>query len=242
MIKGKFGKYLLYAIGEISLVVIGIMLAWSINNWSTYKADRVQELKLLSQVRADLKTNQGEIQRLKTVVGHIQRATDVVIQSLEEKERQPFFTIQASLLHRKYFLKTASSGYTLLNNGLFTLIENTDLRDDIIQLYESTYLDLLTREEWVLDYLDQNLNPQSYRLFNIRENIEINFPEIDETSFDVFMPIDFNQLCQNYEYINTLKAMRKMNVLRMISIENAILKSSQVLQDLEKNIAELEKR
>jgi type II secretory pathway pseudopilin PulG len=242
MATNQTSKYLKYAIGEISLVVVGILLALYINNWSTQKTERKQEVKLLVQIKSDLEANQKEIERLKSVVGYIQNASDVVVESLEGKEKRPYFTIYASLLHRKYFLKTASSGYTLLNNGLITLIENTDLRNEIIQLYESTYSDLLTREEWALDFLDQNLNPQTNRLFKIQENVEINFPEIDETSFDVFTPTNFDQLCQNLEYINTLKAMRKMNVLRMIAIDGAEQKSIEVLKAINSSLALLENR
>uniref|UniRef100_UPI0040488E0E DUF6090 family protein n=2 Tax=Roseivirga sp. TaxID=1964215 RepID=UPI0040488E0E len=242
MLKSKFGKYVLYAIGEICLVVIGIMLAWSINNWSNYNTERKQELKLLEQIKADVQANQNEIQRLKKVVGSIQEASDNVIESLERKEKFPYFNISASVLHRKYYLKNSSSGYTMLNNGLITLIQNTDLRNDIIQLYESTYLDLITREQWMLDYLDQSLNPQSNRLFRIQENMEINIPDMDETSFDVFAPINFDLLSENIEYINTLKAMRKMNALRIIAIESAESKSTEVLKTLELNLQQLNKR
>ncbi|MFT6828651.1 MAG: hypothetical protein ACJAZV_001944 [Roseivirga sp.] len=242
MAENKFGKYLKYAIGEILLVVVGILLALYINNWSTHRAERKQEVKLLVQIQSDLEANLNEIQRLKKVIGSIQNASNIVIQSLEEKNKLPYFNINASLLHRKYFLKNSSSGYTLLNNGLVTLIENTDLRNDIIQLYESTYLDLLTREQWMLDFLDQNLNPQTNRLFQIQENVKINIPDMDDTSFDVFTPSNFDQLCQNLEYINTLKAMRKMNVLRMIAIDGAELKSIEVLKAINSSLALLENR
>tara|TARA_R110002096_G_C14374836_1_gene705187 strand:+ start:62 stop:802 length:741 start_codon:yes stop_codon:yes gene_type:complete len=56
--KNKFGKYLIYAIGEIVLVVIGILIALSINNWNdgrkktNLKANYIESLK--SDLSADL--------------------------------------------------------------------------------------------------------------------------------------------------------------------------------------------
>ena len=47
---GKTGKYLKYAIGEIILVVIGILIALSINNWNEQKKDRNYEVKMLSEI------------------------------------------------------------------------------------------------------------------------------------------------------------------------------------------------
>lgn len=44
--EGGLGKYLLYAIGEILLVVIGILIALSVNNWNNSKINRQTELKV----------------------------------------------------------------------------------------------------------------------------------------------------------------------------------------------------
>ncbi len=54
MQKNKFTTYLLYAIGEIFLVVIGILIAVSINNWNQDRKDRLVELKYLTNLKADL--------------------------------------------------------------------------------------------------------------------------------------------------------------------------------------------
>jgi len=48
-------KYLRYAIGEIVLVVIGILIAVSINNWNTNRANRQLERQYLSSMTEDLK-------------------------------------------------------------------------------------------------------------------------------------------------------------------------------------------
>jgi hypothetical protein len=41
--EGKTGKYFKYAIGEIVLVVFGILIALSINNWNENKKERKEE-------------------------------------------------------------------------------------------------------------------------------------------------------------------------------------------------------
>jgi hypothetical protein len=43
--ENKFSKYLIYAIGEIVLVVIGILIALSINNWNQGRIDKKSESK-----------------------------------------------------------------------------------------------------------------------------------------------------------------------------------------------------
>jgi len=44
-------KYLLYAVGEILLVVIGILIALQINNWNEFSKNRNYEIYLLSEVQ-----------------------------------------------------------------------------------------------------------------------------------------------------------------------------------------------
>ncbi|WP_282136012.1 DUF6090 family protein [Seonamhaeicola maritimus] len=51
---GKTGKYFKYAIGEIVLVVIGILIALQINNWKNYNLDRISERDYLNRISNDL--------------------------------------------------------------------------------------------------------------------------------------------------------------------------------------------
>ena len=52
--ENRIGKYLLYAVGEIVLVVIGILIALSINNWNEAKKNRLQEIAILNNIKQDL--------------------------------------------------------------------------------------------------------------------------------------------------------------------------------------------
>lgn len=48
------GRYLLYAIGEIALVMIGILLALQVNNWNEARKDKQQTVQYLTSLRSDL--------------------------------------------------------------------------------------------------------------------------------------------------------------------------------------------
>ena len=54
MEQNKTGKYLKYAIGEIVLVVIGILIALSINNWNEGNKRQAQEVKILKEIKSEL--------------------------------------------------------------------------------------------------------------------------------------------------------------------------------------------
>ena len=62
--ENKFSRYLLYAIGEILLVVIGILIALQINNWNEAQKDHAYEVKMLSEIVKSLKADQLNLQML----------------------------------------------------------------------------------------------------------------------------------------------------------------------------------
>ena len=57
MEQNKTGKYFKYAIGEIILVVIGILIALSINNWNESRKEAIQETAILNQLHIEFKSN-----------------------------------------------------------------------------------------------------------------------------------------------------------------------------------------
>ena len=59
--ENKFSKYLLYAIGEIVLVMIGILLALQVNNWNEGRKDKVESIKILKKLRAEFEINKSEL-------------------------------------------------------------------------------------------------------------------------------------------------------------------------------------
>ena len=55
--ENKFSRYLLYAIGEIILVVIGILIALQINNWNENRKERLHEKEALGKFLQDLESD-----------------------------------------------------------------------------------------------------------------------------------------------------------------------------------------
>jgi len=53
----KFSKYLLYAVGEILLVVIGILIAIQVDNWNEERKQRIEEQKLISALIEEVTNN-----------------------------------------------------------------------------------------------------------------------------------------------------------------------------------------
>ena len=56
IMENKTGKYLKYAVGEIVLVVIGILIALQINNWNEFRKRQNEEVFLLIDIKKNLET------------------------------------------------------------------------------------------------------------------------------------------------------------------------------------------
>ncbi|MDO1501253.1 DUF6090 family protein [Winogradskyella maritima] len=59
--QNKSTRYFKYAIGEIILVVIGILIALQINNWNENRKERQQEQVLLGQLQSEFQSNLDQL-------------------------------------------------------------------------------------------------------------------------------------------------------------------------------------
>lgn len=65
--QNKMGKYFKYAIGEILLVVLGILIALQINNWNESRKNSQEEQQILKQLKSDYIANLTQLQEKVTM-------------------------------------------------------------------------------------------------------------------------------------------------------------------------------
>ena len=120
---GKTSKYLKYAIGEIILVVIGILIALSINNWNENRKDRIKETAILKELNKDFTNNLLQFENVKKVHSN----------SLKSAEKFKMYINYSDLLSVKdsiakyYYLAFNSVTYNP-SNGQFTFDQVTGLQ------------------------------------------------------------------------------------------------------------------
>jgi hypothetical protein len=136
----KFSKYLLYAVGEILLVVIGILIALQINNWNENRKTRIVEIELLKTIKSDLESTLVDIHD--DYENHLKsQNSGIRFDRFLRGENMPEDSI---VLHfyqlsqdRHFFPKTA--GYESLKSSDMTIISNDSLKVMITELYEVTF-------------------------------------------------------------------------------------------------------
>ena len=96
--EGKTEKYLKYAIGEIILVVIGILIALQINNWNEKRKERNKEDQLIDVLITDLQSKKAEFTSDLAIGKSIIRNSDVSINYWKKSS-------DIDTLNLKYLLK-----------------------------------------------------------------------------------------------------------------------------------------
>jgi len=82
---GKIGKYFKYAIGEIVLVVIGILIALQINNWNENRKQGLREASVLDELKQGLESNRNILEKRKLQFKEFQTKSKKLIDHLEAK-------------------------------------------------------------------------------------------------------------------------------------------------------------
>lgn len=139
MAENKFTKYLAYAFGEIILVVIGILIALQLHNWSDYKKERIAETKLLQNLLEDLNRD-SVVFNINIQTNHFHVA--VLDTMLHEISFNPDYNIMDFLRHNlsfpyfASFLATKGTYVESLSSGKLSLILSDSLRTKILAYYE----------------------------------------------------------------------------------------------------------
>lgn len=151
--KGETGKYLKYAIGEIVLVVIGILIALSINNWNDGQSKRNAELNFYKnkkqQLLDDANNIASELKYNTRFVNQFRNAIQI-IEANDRSKKDSLGKITVNLIGYSDFDGQSNIYETMVNSGDVKLLKNTDIIERLRRL-EETYFYLNRMEAIHLD-------------------------------------------------------------------------------------------
>jgi len=164
--ENKFTKYLIYAVGEIILVVIGILLALSINNRVNFNKERQNEIIILKEIRSNLAVDLKEIDDDIRYMDTTDLACNFVshyINTFDVPSRE--FGISVLKTRTTPHFNPNLSGYKLLVSKGVEIIQNDSLRKSISVNFESMYSYYNKYQDERLDYKIQTLDPILVKYF-----------------------------------------------------------------------------
>lgn len=150
--EGKTSKYLKYAIGEIILVVIGILIALQVNNWNENRKTQQRQTIFLNNIKQDL-TN--DLIQLNQIIDYqtkklalVNELKDELIASNKKdfKKIEHLFTIIQNTGNNTFFPNTGA--YTTSgSSGILDNLKPETLKINITTLYERYYKRLIYNGE-----------------------------------------------------------------------------------------------
>ncbi|MAP54469.1 DUF6090 family protein [Altibacter sp.] len=190
--ENKFSKYLLYAIGEIILVVIGILIALQINNWNDRKKNAALELTYYNRILDDFDMDK-----------------QLIVQSLEKADKR-INTSKELLL--ELHSGTESKNY-LINKFLVAI------RGDVFVVRDVTFKDLISSGNIKLlnDIAIKNSLIQYYsELENVQTQMKQNRDENLKNIFELFSgSVEFGGT-QELQYVNQILGPEILKTLKQI--------------------------
>jgi hypothetical protein len=166
VVYGRFVRYLLYAIGEIALVVIGILIALYINDRRDFRADRKQEVTYLREFHKDLEGNLEELDRVIEKSGRATRACDSIIafsrRSPEDISNEQLLDFQLEVMGYTKHMTLEGTVEDLQGSGKLAIIRNDSVRRAMatwaadMRLLRELEVDGKRSFENYLDFLDEH--------------------------------------------------------------------------------------
>ena len=138
--ENKFSKYLLYAIGEIVLVVIGILIALSINNWNNNLKETKELQGYLINIKNNLQADLTGIKEIK-IFRDSSRAYSVKYLKIAKNDKitiEDFAEIEYSNYNVFWdlYFKSHQSGFEALkNSGFIGKLNGTKLEENLNEYY-----------------------------------------------------------------------------------------------------------
>ena len=253
LFENKNGKYVKYAVGEILLVVIGILIAIQIDTWNQNRLNRIQENLILTELLNEYSNNLDQLNSKISIRNDIYDSSiKILVYIANDRTNLIADSLNLHLsriLTRPTFDPELGVTNELSSSGKLYLLTNSDLRNRItafpsllsevreeemviFNFIENTVFPFLVKEYQigpiVINFLmDDNFNAK-HKLNNSQKNIPTS---------ELFTQIDFNnlldhpdledylaQLIINTEYTNEQSIAVKLKISEIIDLINKDLK------------------
>ena len=230
-------KYLRYAIGEIVLVVIGILIALQINNWNEERKSSKLEIKILKELNNDLKTNLAEVDETFNTTNNRQLSTVLIFDYFKNKYPVDDSLKQAfEIINMDGLFNVANTAYKFIENQGVNTLSNDSIRIRITEMYERLLKNIQTREANNWEIVNEELLPLMNQHF-------VSSPTIDSSiSFSVEAinkPKDIESLREDAEFRNVLLRLQNWLLLRLKWQKETLASLEQLILDVQIEIDKL---
>ncbi|NER11699.1 hypothetical protein SAMN06265375_10553 [Muriicola jejuensis] len=231
--ENKVSRYFLYAIGEIILVVIGILIALQINNWNQDRLDLKEKRNLLEKVQLEFRANKVLIADHKAACQQTMKNLNSLLELVGSKRE----TLEAYNLDSLFYNSFQGEELGLSDNSINSIIQSGQLRlfknEPITTLFQqwNALSSIRVRREEKLDYWTNNHFIPFLLSF-------ISFKEMDSNagyfwSGNSNLKPDYYLLFQKIEFENLLDNTLWMNQQVLLRLEESEALIEEIIRETE---------
>lgn len=172
--QNKVMAYLRYAIGEILLVVVGILIAVQINNWNENRKGSIVEIKYLKNLKHDLQSDSTDLVYYKKIRQGQANATHELIKYAKSKNVDDVYKLDSlytTIALWWEFVPNNNTFAELRSSGNLKLIRNDSIKNLLLDLSKKNEELISTREHIRREYEHYLYDPK---------NSQINFLELND--------------------------------------------------------------
>ncbi|GMN11255.1 hypothetical protein MTsPCn9_11380 [Croceitalea sp. MTPC9] len=231
--QNKFSKYLLYAFGEIVLVVIGILIALQINNWNNKRLDNLQAKDVKLNIHNEFIKNQkilnSSIKLNQDALDACARLIDLTGTDKSDLLKYNLDSLLNSSLSAEFYFPTRSSLDNVIQSGTLKLLDSEELKNSIqdwLALLEQMKSYKEVQTEWQNNqYLPFLLDKISFRQMDIyNKKSWAGKSKIDIDYYPTFQDIRLENLLDNNLFLieYTIDRLNELNKLqnKIITLTN----------------------
>lgn len=178
-----------HILGEITLIVIGILIAMQINNWNENRKERIFERKILTEIKTALRSDLDDHIRKRIARAEIiEESTEVVMQLInEEIAYHDSIMVKFWRLNWVMIFEPKTAPFETLNSKGIEIVSNDALRLKLLELYDYVYPRFNFFYEGFNTWTSNRMQPFCLENF-----------QIEETSRGKrYRPIDLEKLLQD---------------------------------------------
>ena len=174
VVENRFSKYLLYAIGEIILVVIGILIALQINNWNTQKLENEELQGYLNNIAKNIQSDQENLKDLIKFRDSSRLGAREIMRMVNDNDITKE-NVQAYFKHYGNYLaffdttfRAALRGFEALkNSGYIGKLQNTEIETLLFQYYEGVAI--IANEESRLNTFIEEMESEMFKRNGVQQ-------------------------------------------------------------------------
>jgi len=134
--ENKMGKYFKYAIGEILLVVLGILIALQVNNWNNERISNKLVKQSLNRMKTDINNDIEGFEYNLKFYNKLEKRNDSIYNKLVNLDKGEVMSFRPWVIHVPGVISSNDQTYQeMLNTGNFYAIDDKDLISAISSYY-----------------------------------------------------------------------------------------------------------